>query len=580
MAKFCVHCGAPWDPNARFCVHCGKPPDDAAAPPSQASRVSPPPSVPAPAAVAPSAGQKPQIPVVPIIAVVVGLLIVVWAVSSIRRAIVHYESRKQVEAFEKAFEKRESSQTTSKPTTPSPAQITPTAAPSSQEVPTPQVALKPETVGQFEPPQPPGPGEVERTVNGPEADLLVRTGSINNLGFGWPQGFDPFSGESTPPHGFPWTPRPGAADGTDRIMVGSVVTQDDLNSHAHDGYSGSLSSCCAIPGPHDPPRKERIQTMPRPITLDVGALPAKIDAVVFQIFADDFQSPVWHSHFQVSLNGVRIPTFEDAINSLDQTGPIGKLITLRLLPEYWPLLQSGSVKLLIDDPTTHMPDGYSVDFVRILVNPHKFKYQVSLAATVVDAGTHKPIAGANVTASLVTSLTDAKGHCSLEGLPAGLVVASANADGYDTSSIPVDLVAGHTGKADFQLHRHAEDTASLERAIAQTGSAQIYGIHFDTGSAKLRPDSTPALEAVLGLINGRPGSRWSISGHTDNQGGADMNQKLSEARAASVVGWLGAHGVATDRLVPQGFGPTRPIADNSTANGRALNRRVEVAPAP
>src|SRR5580704_3330472 len=71
--------------------------------------------------------------------------------------------------------------------------------------------------------------KAERTVNGPEADLLVRTGDINNLGFGWPDGFDPFSGKSTPGHGYPWDPRPGAPDGTDCILVGSVDTAKDAS---------------------------------------------------------------------------------------------------------------------------------------------------------------------------------------------------------------------------------------------------------------------------------------------------------------------------------------------------------------
>jgi len=89
----------------------------------------------------------------------------------------------------------------------------------------------------------------------------------------------------------------------------------------------------------------------------------------------------------------------------------------------------------------------------------------------------------------------------------------------------------------------------------------------------------PALNAVLGLINNHPGSRWIIAGHTDNQGNAAHNQTLSENRASSVISWLKAHSVDAGRLAPQGFGATRPVADNATANGRALNRRVEVAPA-
>lgn len=469
--------------------------------------------------------------------------------------------------------------------------------------------------------------EYERTVGGPEADLVVRTGDINNLGFGWPPGFDPFSGQSTPIHPGPKIDRipPNAPPGTDRIILGTGLTpvhmslqqtpgQSDqviidalTKTIGGDGYSWSLGSCFMLadrvlaktsgqivngmplpPGvskdifqvaPDDAARctRDRQLTMPTPIVLTVGALPTKINAVVFQIFADDFQSPVYGSHFQVSVNDTRIPTFEDAINSLNQSGPIGKLVTLKLLPEYWSLLKSGTVKFLIDDPTTHVQDGFAVDFVRILVNPHDFKYEVSLTATVTDASSNKPIAGALVTAGLSSALTDAQGKCALKEIPAGLVVATANAPGYDENSVPVDLPVGQSGHADIQLHPHQESTAALEQSIAQTGTATIYGIHFDTGSAKLRADSMPALNAVLGLINGRSGSKWVISGHTDNQGSDALNIPLSKNRAASVVSWLTAHGITSNRLEPEGFGSTRPVADNATAGGRDLNRRVEVS---
>lgn len=416
----------------------------------------------------------------------------------------------------------------------------------------------------------------ERTENGPEADLVVRTGDINNLGFGWPQGFDPFSGQSTPPHQYPWTPRADEPDGTDRILLGSIISTDSTFL-GYDGYSGILRPCENIKAPPGQICKVRLESMPAPIRLQVGALPSKIIDVVVQMFVDDFQAKDFHSYFQVSLNGTRLPNFEYAINSLDQTGPIGKLVTLKLLPEYWPLLKSGEVKLLIDDPTTKIGDGYAVDFVRILVNPHKFKYEVSLTASVVDADQHTPISSATVTAALQSASTDRSGKCKLTGLPAGLVTATGVADGYDENSVPVDLIAGQNGNAEIQLHRHREDTAALEKELAKTGSATIYGIHFDTDSAKLRSDSMPALNAVLGLINSHPGSQWVIAGHTDNQGNADHNQALSENRSGSVIAWLKDHGVNSSQLERQGFGASRPVADNATPNGRALNRRVEVA---
>ncbi|MBZ5678740.1 MAG: OmpA family protein [Acidobacteriia bacterium] len=420
----------------------------------------------------------------------------------------------------------------------------------------------------------------ERSEGGPEADLVVRTGDINNLGFGWPKNYDPFSGKSTPAHPFPWLPKPGSPDGTDQILLGSAVTAGDYVEHpfAGDGYTSSILRPCKE-STDASPCKNRQDSMPQPIVLSVGALPAKINAVLFQIFVDDFQAPSFHSHFQASLNGTRIPSLEQALNALDQTGPVGKLITVNLLPEYFPLLQSGTVKLLIDDPTTHAQDGYAVDFVRILVNPRKFQYLVSVAVSVRDWDKNTSIAGATVTAALQSASTDASGNCELSGLPAGLVVATAVAPGYDANSAAADIVAGQSGHADIQLHRHEEGTSALEKAIAQTGSAAVYGIHFDSDSAKLRPDSTPALEAVLGLINNHPGSRWIIAGHTDNQGNSAHNQALSQNRAASVIAWLKAHGVDASRVAPQGFGASRPVADNATANGRALNRRVEIAPA-
>jgi len=169
----------------------------------------------------------------------------------------------------------------------------------------------------------------------------------------------------------------------------------------------------------------------------------------------------------------------------------------------------------------------------------------------------------NSDAATGTTATDAKGHCMLKNLPAGLVTASAIAPGYDEVVIPVDLQAGSTGTANFELRKHKEGVADLEKSIGQSGTAAIYGVHFDTGSATLRPDSAAALQNVLALIDKMSNSKWIISGHTDNQGAAALNEKLSQDRAASVIAWLAAHGVDAKRLTPQGFGASRPVADNA-----------------
>ena len=74
-----------------------------------------------------------------------------------------------------------------------------------------------------------------------------------------------------------------------------------------------------------------------------------------------------------------------------------------------------------------------------------------------------------------------------------------------------------------------------------------------------------------------PALKIEVQGHTDNLGGDDYNQKLSEARANSVMIWLTQHGVVAGRVTAKGYGKARPVADNNSDEGRMKNRRVEIA---
>ena len=403
--------------------------------------------------------------------------------------------------------------------------------------------------------------QFERVQGGPDAELMIRVGSISNLGFGWPDGFDPFSGKSTPSHGYPWDPPPDAPPGLKRIMLGSAVTRADLDARRGDGYIQYMMG-------HD--------THVQPIQIPLGQVPAKIDGVLFQFFLDDFQAPYFGSHFQVSLNGTRIPAFEQIVNAVDQTGPIGKLVSAPLLPEYYDLLQSGSLKLVFDDPETHVPDGFAIDFVRVLFTPRHFPYVVKLQGTVLDADTRQPVADATVTAALLSTQTGSNGQFTLSGVPAGLVVATAIHEGYGVGANSVDVEAGQVGQVEILLHRAKEDAASLQEQIDKTGIVAIYGIHFDVDKSLLRPDSAPALQAVLGIIQKAPAAHWIVSGHTDNTGTKEHNVPLSLARAQSVGSWLEHHGIDAGRYTAVGIGADRPVANNATAGGRALNRRVEL----
>jgi OmpA-OmpF porin, OOP family len=414
-------------------------------------------------------------------------------------------------------------------------------------------------------PLPKNPEWLEKTRvvrDTPEAEMIVRTGDIDNFGFGWPNGFDPYSGQSTRPHGYPFKPSADDPDGTDRIMVPSSYVYGSKSSA--EGYTRST---------------KRPDNAPRPIVLqyDLGAIAPK--AALLRLFVDDFQIANFKSSFQVTLNGERAPFIERVINALQQTGPIGKLITVELLPEYVRLLSGGKLSIFIDDPTTGVGDGFAIDFVELLINPRQLRNVGTVHGTVTDRRTGRPLAGAVVSAGGAKAVsTDKLGQYSLSNVAAGLVVGTGSMGGYEPGTNAVDLVSAGDALLNIKLEPSKKETsASITEALDVRGRAILYGIHFDSNSAVPRPDSAATLQALLELLRGRPALGLVVEGHTDSQNTEEFNQKLSENRAKSVVDWLVKHGIAAARLRPAGYGESRPLADNGTAVGRALNRRVEVA---
>lgn len=117
----------------------------------------------------------------------------------------------------------------------------------------------------------------------------------------------------------------------------------------------------------------------------------------------------------------------------------------------------------------------------------------------------------------------------------------------------------------------------LYDAIAADGRVATQGILFDTGSDRLRPESTPTLKEIAAMLSEHPGLRLRIEGHTDAVGEDAANQTLSERRAAAVVAYLvERHDIERSRLESAGLGETRPVAENDSPEGRQANRRVEL----
>jgi len=104
----------------------------------------------------------------------------------------------------------------------------------------------------------------------------------------------------------------------------------------------------------------------------------------------------------------------------------------------------------------------------------------------------------------------------------------------------------------------------------------LRGVHFDFDKASIRAEDRPILDEAVNTLKEYGTIAIAVDGHTDRVGTEQYNQKLSERRANAVADYLADHGIARSRMTIEGFGESKPVASNDTADGRAQNRRVEL----
>ena len=182
-------------------------------------------------------------------------------------------------------------------------------------------------------------------------------------------------------------------------------------------------------------------------------------------------------------------------------------------------------------------------------------------------------------------------------LPNGLFRARIMADGRYVKVYINDTRVGNIPNADlgrsktieFEVPGHESEPALLSNvsvraggktlydALAEAGRVSTQGIYFDSGSDRLRPESTPTLKEIGEMLKEHADLTLTIEGHTDNTGAAETNQELSNKRAAAVKAFLqSSYGVDAARLKSAGFGAGKPVAPNTTPEGRQQNRRVDL----
>ena len=177
------------------------------------------------------------------------------------------------------------------------------------------------------------------------------------------------------------------------------------------------------------------------------------------------------------------------------------------------------------------------------------------------------------------------------GAVAGGLIGAATAGGNKGKSAATGAAIGAAlgaGGGYLWSQNMQKQRAEMEQAtagtgigISQTSDNQLKvdipaDVSFDVGRHAIKPNMRPVLDRLASTLNQHPVTTVTIIGHTDSTGSDSVNDPLSINRAASTRDYLVQRGVSAQRIAVDGRGSRQPVADNSTASGRAMNRRVEI----
>lgn len=280
--------------------------------------------------------------------------------------------------------------------------------------------------------------------NTPQAAVMIRVGDIDNLNYGWPENFNPFSGKSTEAHNWPMEIPENDTTGYDVACVVSSYGVKETPCGG-DGYSGNHLLL-----------RDKYQTSVFPYHIPLGLSPQmKIDSVIIQVFLDDFQASEFCAKYEVTLNGKRASFMERIINGLHQSGPIGKLVSIGVPEEFLPLFAEKELVILIDDPNTGAGDGYAIDFFKILINPVKKAMSTgNIEGQLLDINTGEALANRMIEIPGFGKIkTDAKGKYAVKNVSAGLHVVEVKIDGYPEKIFNIDVEEGQTTNFNLEMSR-------------------------------------------------------------------------------------------------------------------------------
>ena len=308
---------------------------------------------------------------------------------------------------------------------------------------------------------------------------MIRIGDIDNLGYGFPEDFNPFSGKSIYAHDRPFNINPEDAVGTDRVMLPSSFIKDPNRGGgcASDGYSSGDPKIFKV----------------APLQMPLGSLKdIQINSAAILMFVDDFQSPSICSRFRVWFNDKRFSAVERILDGIDQTGPIGKIIYIKLPDELLSTLKKDKLIISIDDSTTYAADGYAIDFVKLLINPKPYSYTGPLKVVVRSSVDISPISSASVfVPGFGEAKTNSEGQAQINNLPAGLVIADFSATGFINKTKSFEVIFNEEAQ-EYEVILDPLESVKVEmdgKTLMEGESLVLNNIQFKVASADLLKES-------------------------------------------------------------------------------------------
>lgn len=220
-------------------------------------------------------------------------------------------------------------------------------------------------------------------------------------------------------------------------------------------------------------------------------------------------------------------------------------------------------------------DNFGTTENQISINLTHNDPRFTLAGIVINKTRNLPEGGADVN---VTNETD-HGHTTIQSHAGDGVFRTQLTAGSDFTLVgkKANYISNIEKITTKGLNRSTTLYVKLELGIEEAKLGQsidLKNIYFETGKATLNTAVSPDLDKLTQFMKDNPDTRLEIQGHTDNVGSLNLNNKLSQSRANSVVDYLTNKGIDKSRLIAKGYGPSMPISNNTTPEGKAKNRRV------